>query len=332
MKTASSCALAVTFVALAVRCAMAEDDGIPYAPIHPTTWRGLSGAFVLNNGDAEVVIAPSAGRVASLAPAKEESLLRFDPEASGDFANFGGDWLWPVAQNRWPDLNEAHPGEDWPPPAVLEKSAWQATAWLSSDGSRHCLMQCTYGAPLNVAVSRRLNLPVHGTALTIDQRVERRDASDIPVLLWNISQVLAPDRCFFPSDAAVRALKFAEPAGRLSACSNAWVFNARNGTEHKLGSPSERAWIAAQRGDLALVERVMNEPRPEPFPDGGSRVEVYSNTGLGYCEIETLSPEVNLKKGERLQNRLVLEIVRLGTNDACTTASVIASRAQPREP
>jgi hypothetical protein len=63
---------------------------------------------------------------------------------------------------------------------------------------------------------------------------------------------------------------------------------------------------------------------------------MYSNTGLGYTEIETLSVEKALKPGETLSNRLYLSCYRLhGELDACELAErtriLIGEKEDPPE-
>lgn len=302
----------------------AEFEGAPIRPLAPEVWQNESESLVLQNADITVVVVGRSGRIASIAPANGDNLFRYDPDAAGDFANFGGDWLWPVAQARWPAFNE---GKDWPPPAILEQRPWSAHAWKNNDGSLGALLRIEYDAPLHIRVMRRLHLPAEGARLVIEQRIERTDDSDVPVTLWNISQVRNPSGILLPADAHPIRLGFEPYDEILAACPDALVFDVPSGTEHKIGSPSPAAWIAALAGTHLIVERVSNPPSTFAYPDGGCRVEVYSNSGLGYSELETLSPEVPLRKGESLQNRLVIELLRAPPEgDPCAVADRIVKQ------
>ena len=65
------------------------------------------------------------------------------------------------------------------------------------------------------------------------------------------------------------------------------------------------------------MEQAIPEREPTaPYPDGGCTAEVYSNFGLGYTEIETLSEERVLKPGEILANTLHITILKAETEDA----------------
>ena len=63
-----------------------------------------------------------------------------------------------------------------------------------------------------------------------------------------------------------------------------------------------------------IIESATQDDRPGEYPDGGCRVEMYANKGLGYTEIETLSTEQNLEVGERLSNTLRIECYTVSTN------------------
>jgi hypothetical protein len=114
---------------------------------------------------------------------------------------------------------------------------------------------------------------------------------------------------------------------RLVPCGNAAVYRVSEGAETKLGSDSPRGWIAAAKGSNLIFESVANTAAGD-YPDGGCVVEVYSNQGLGYSEIETLSPELELAPGTVLQNTLRIGISSMPLPlDACPLAAVVLTLA-----
>ena len=118
----------------------------------------------------------------------------------------------------------------------------------------------------------------------------------------------------------------------MQRCDETVEVNIGAGTEHKLGSDSTRAWIAGERDGVVLLERASTEATGD-YPDQGSRVTLYANTGLGYTEIETLSPEVLLKPGETLENTLTMEVFAVaGTNDACFLSDSLRMRLGEKRP
>jgi hypothetical protein len=299
------------------------NSDFPIAPIQSGTYQGWTNAFKLHSPALDVVIIPEAGRIVYLAPENEMNIFRLDEGLMGktpdqiqgaNWLNYGGDWFWPVSQARWTDIA----GKDWPPPPVLADQPWEGSAWKGCDGSQYCLIKRDYGEPLNIKVSRLIKLEADKAFVSIQQKIERTADSSIPVTLWNISQIAKPDQVVLPIETnsifsgGLKVLNFDKPTSKMqSTVGNAAVFDATAAGEYKLGSDSERGWIAARRGQALLVERAVNNKSSTPYPDGGCRVECYINSGLGYAEIETLSPEEPLKKGEVLENTLILQFLSL---------------------
>lgn len=299
-----------------------KDHDVPVAPVPPAACRGWTNAFCLKNKDLEVVVVPGIGRIVWIGWNAKENFLRSGEgltgvlpaaDGSGGWLNYGGDWLWPVAQSRWKDFQ----GSDWPPSRLLDGRPWSGTAWKCADGSLCCLITQDYGEPLHIKVSRLFRLDAEEPRLTIQQRVERVAESVIPVTLWNITQIGGAEAVVIPVDDAVgtggvRAIMFEAPGEDvLSRCGDAVAFDARAGGERKLCSGSKRAWIAARKGDAVIMERITESSGEGDYPDGGCSLEMYSNSGLGYSEIETLSVERNLAAGETLGNTLVIQCRRL---------------------
>jgi hypothetical protein len=299
-------------------------EDIPSDPIAPVSWHGWSNVIVLANRQVEVTILPAAGRIAGLRYGGLDNVLRFDtnlavwaathPATDDNWRNFGGDWLWPVCQAHW----TARFGRHWPPQTFIDGQPWQARAWSSDDGSQTCLLRMDVGAPLFVTITRRIRLDPEQALLTIRQRIERAADSDVPMALWNISQIAAARRVVFPvdTDAAFpdgfRILDFGPPpAAIIDRCpGDVIALDVLAGTEHKLGSGSPRGWVAAQREGVLIVEQAESRTPGGAYPDGGCRIEVYANSGLGYTEIETLSEERVLAAGESLENTLTVSLHR----------------------
>ena len=109
----------------------------------------------------------------------------------------------------------------------------------------------------------------------------------------------------------------------LTSCGHALVYDATEG-EHKLCSDSKRSWIAAQKGGVVIAERATSEITEGTRPDGECTVTMYSNAGLGYSEIGTLSVEKKLLPGESLQNMITVDLLEAGSQlSACELADLI---------
>ncbi len=300
--------------------AQADMENLPVEPILPITYQGWSNALELANADMRVVVIPETGRIAFLGPNKERNVLNSNKQylgvvskadEDGPWLNYGGDWLWPVSQERWTRFQ----ADNWPPSRLLDGRAWSGRAWLNADGSKSCLLQQSFAEPLNIKVTRLMKLPVDGSALVIEQRIEGVSTSSIPVTLWNISQVAKPDQLAFPISAdSVFSNKYvvmmgpAAPTNLLTQCDNVLFFDTEQGTENKFGADPDPVWIAALQDNLLIVEQVESGDTEGTFPDGGCSVELYFNKGLGYAEMETLSVEKILQAGESIANVLTIRL------------------------
>ena len=308
---------------------------VPVAPIAATSMEGWTNVFKLQNPALEIVVAPCAGRIVKISYKGNDNILRLDMRLKdrmpdgGDgelWVNYGGDWIWPVAQSRWTLIAKS----DWPPPPPLAEKPWTGTAWKGADGTPCCQMSREYGEPIHIKVSRLIKLDKEAARFSIRQRIERTGPSELPVVLWNISQIAGASRVVIPrgSDSmfekGIKVLLFAMPDDKsLTSCGHALVYDATRG-EHKLCSDSKRSWIAAQKDGVVIMERATSEIAEGARPDGGCTVEMYSNAGLGYSEIGTRSLEKKLLPGESLQNMITVDLLEAGSElPSCELADLI---------
>lgn len=327
--------------------AHAEPAGrVPVEPLAMVTLMGHSNVFLLQNRVVEAAVFPSLGRIGFFNFRGEPNAFRFDgglaewaasnPATPGaDWRNLGGDWIWPAAQGHW----SAHFGAHWPPPWIIDGPAWTARGWVNQDDAQSVLIELEIGEPLNIMVQRHITLPADAASLIIRQRIERTAPSEVPVTLWTISQITAPDRVGLAVETnsafihGYRVLDFEPPAPELLAQEDPGVLivDTRRAAEIKIGSDSPRGWIAAQRGDLLIFERAEGRANAVEFPDGGCRTELYANSGLGYAEIETLSEERVLAPGEAIENTLTISLHRIPADltDAEFAARVRAISGDP---
>ncbi|NCC50408.1 MAG: DUF4380 domain-containing protein [Spartobacteria bacterium] len=305
----------------------AHDQDVPVAPIHAGAFAGFTNTFQLSNARLHIVVAPDIGRILHMGPNAATNLLNANPHLAGKlppsddetpWLNYGGDWLWPVAQSRWPDFQQG----DWPPSRLLDGRPWAGRAWKCADGTQCCLITQDFGSPLHVTVSRLIKLPPDKDTFTIHQRMERTGTSGIPMTLWHITQVEGAERVVIPLDAnsafekGYRPMMFGPPAtNAVLETPEVVVYRTADGKESKLCSDSKMAWIAARRGAWVLLEQIRDPDTDGVFPDGGCTVEMYSNAGLGYSEIETLSLEKVLQVDESIENTLYVTLRKLDRED-----------------
>lgn len=307
-------------------------------PVSSQPRLGWETTYQLSNEVLEVVVAPRAGRMVHFSARGGENLFTRNAaiagetpeEAGADWLNHGGDWFWPVHQSRWEGIG----GTEWPPPQVMEGSDWHAEAWREEDGGMNVVLRRALGAPVFIAVERHFYLPPGDVPeVRVRQSVRRVNASEVPVCLWQISQMDAPDEVMLgvvegsPFPGGIRHIGFDPvPDALTTRCDNGVAYRFAEGTEHKVGSDAR--WIAARRGDEALLQWTEGGRGGGDLPDGGCGVVSYANAGLGYAEIETQSAEVDLAPGEVLENEVVYRWSRVTEEmDSCGWVGALAAMA-----
>lgn len=270
-------------------------------PFPPTSYLGYPEAYVMHNERVHAVVVPAISRLAFLAESPDApNFLRLDPDlaAAGatppdastapDFFNIGGDWAWPVLQSRWPSFSPA--ASDWPPPPALADAPSTAEAWTTSDGSQHVLLTRHYPAPVHATLAREFILDADEAPILQCRQTLERDpdapADALPLSIWHLSQVANPEGIIFE----VSSPEF-EPdvlSGTLDpdACSVEiddghclFAYAPPPGSETKFSLPGRDVAAKCPGHDLFI-----NASEP-------ARVEVYSNPGLGYAELESATPE-----------------------------------------
>jgi len=293
------------------------DAGAPVSIIETSPYRGFTNAIVLQNDYLRAVILPSIGRLMEIRLLDSENPLRsaaiLDKGRSSDtntWPNDGGNWVWPAGQSGWPDaFGRGHP----PPVFDSPASEWTASAWKRADGAQFCRLQVSVGEPMHVRVTREFLLSKKSARLEISQRIDRVLESKLPVTIRTVTQLTRADEVVLPLDAGtdlIAADKKPVPPGCVVTCSNAAVINTRDVVETKAGSASPRNWIAGRKGNLVLILTVRPDNAAGAYPDKGCRVEMFTNKGLGYTELETRSEERALAPGETAANTITLAIYR----------------------
>ncbi|MBQ9345460.1 MAG: hypothetical protein IJT88_09635, partial [Kiritimatiellae bacterium] len=287
-------------------------DGGPSArqttPLSPTPFMGYPEAYVLSNAHLHAVVVPAISRLAFLAPSADApNLLRLDPalaeagatppdpSTAPDFFNIGGDWVWPVPQSDWPSLpvDGAPYGRDWPPPPPLADAPSAAKAWVDEDGTRHVVLTRHYPPPVTAFLCRHFILAPDSTHLRCEQDlVSKRspavDESPLPLVLWHISQAVAPTQITFPvpeggvgptvmaGSLDPDAYSVEEPVDSHPAIA---TYTPPPSSEVKFSTPATTLFATTPGGILTV------------HASPPAHTEIYSNTGLGYAELETVTPE-----------------------------------------
>jgi hypothetical protein len=259
----------------------------------------------------------------------DPALLGKPPLKESTWTHYGGDWLWPVAQSRWPAFNKT----DWPPPAVLRDAAWEGRAWREPDGRQSCLLTRRYGAPVNALVMRQFTLDPGKPLVTVQQRMVATADATLPLTLWSVTQIDCPQQVFFPVRAnsafkkGYKIMMGDAPPGPMTDCDEVVACDLIKDDLSKIGMDAPVPWIAARKHDVVTVVRA-SHPFSGTYPDGGCSLQLVAMGRGKYAEIETLSPEFHLRAGESLGNTLTIELL---TCHPGISPCRLADRLRPEE-
>ncbi len=313
-----SLALAASLSGAAPSRLAPSPDGEPSArqttPLSPTTFLGYPEAYVLHNDHIHAVIVPAISRLAFLASSPDSpNLLRLDPaladagalppdpSTAPDFFNIGGDWVWPVAQSNWPAFSPN--ASDWPPPPALADAPSTAEAWTDVLDTTHVLLTRHYPAPVHATLTRDFYL-IEDTRVLYCKQTLTRDpdapADALPLSLWHISQVAKPN-----------CIRFLVPSSDFTpyVMSGSLDPDAYSVVDHPFldNHPAIASYTPPLSSEVKFSTPSLSFNADTPNGSFGvqasdpAHTELYSNTGLGYAELETVSPE----SSDTLSNLLI---------------------------
>lgn len=305
--------------------------------VTPVSYRGWKGSLRLSNGIVEAVVVPQIGRIMSFRfvgdPGSDpifnnKDLLGKTGEEAGkeNWANFGGDKLWPSPQYAWAKFI----GGPWPPDPAFDGAPQRAEVvrngiTLISGRSDAFGLQATRTITMRPGSARlyvaqtlhRFAVPA-GKGATVAE----------PLGIWSITQVRSASAVFLPVNPASRfPSKFvtydgqSKPILKPTPLPHGWqpgpgvLIGRRDPKDsHKVGVDAPQGWLAAlYNGDLLFSERYVNHPGGA-YPDAGCRAEVYSNAGdTAYLEMELLGPVQEIPVGKTVRYDLTWELRRLKT-------------------
>jgi len=291
------------------------------------TYHGWDNSVRISNGDATIIVVPAIGRIMHYSLKDGDNILwenssffgktlsegqPYTVNGSMEWANFGGDKVWPTEQSEFPTIN----GHGWPP-----------DHWF--DGGRHDYELLENGVRITSQVSdycgarsiREITLAETGSEVTINQTIEKIKAAQkrsvelIDFTIWNVTQIRNPQVAIFnlnPAsslDGGFRAWS-ASAAANFTREGGVGYFTVDYNNSQKLGADSDK-WLGAIVEDYAFGEFFDFQPG-ERYPDGGLSAEVY--TSPQYTEIELLSPFKALRLNETLQFNIKWRLAQLESN------------------
>ena len=301
--------------------------------VTPISWHGWPRAVKLSNGVVEAVVVPQIGRVMAFefAGHPETNPLYENPEWTpsknpipkpGEWANYGGDKVWPAPQSDWPRFI----GRDWPPDRAFD--GLPETVHFLPNGLR--LISPT-STEFGLRIERTVTLRPGQPRLYLTQTLVRTlpgAAPDRSLAVWAITQVSGDGVFVLPLPASPAAPKAPFPTGYQSLSSPPvappfWRVTTVQGrrvllgrrdpvNSHKVATKARDGWLV-HISDTGVVFTEHSVVAPGGvYPDADSPGEVYSNAGASnYLEMETLGPLARVHPGHSLTTQIVWHLFRL---------------------
>lgn len=303
-----------------------------------TSWHGWRQAVKLSNGVVEAVIVPQIGRVMAFefTGHPETNPLYENPEwmadkkrvpKPGEWANYGGDKVWPAPQSDWP----RYLGHDWPPDPAFD--GLPETVHLLPNGLR---LSSPASNEFGLHIERTLTLHSGEPCLYLTQTLVRTapgPAPDRPLAVWTIAQTRG-DALYLlplPVDGTFKSLvqpPAEPPFSQVTTIEGRRVLLVRRdpGDSHKIGTAGREGWLVrVSPGGTVFTERTV--PAGGAYPDGNCPSELYTAGGKdGYVEMETLGPLVPVRPDHPLALQIIWQLTRLpptARNDSEAAAAAL---------
>jgi len=281
-------------------------------------YHGWKNCYRLASAKLEVMVVPAIGRIMQIRRVGDEAGVLWENRAldgqmprpdSGVWANFGGDKCWPAPQSDWPRVL----GHDWPPPASFDASPLEVTVT-----DRGLVLKGPVDAAWGVRAVRYLELDPAAAVLRVRTEFRKATGKPVRVGIWTIAQfndpacvaIELPENSRFAG--GYTHLSKPDPEG-LAVDGRVLTFVRHASKFVKIGSDAASVvWVGA--GSVVRMESgfIAGE-----YPDGGCRVEVYTNPGeQKYVELETMGPLVNLEAGQIIEHTTTYRVSARTVADA----------------
>jgi hypothetical protein len=332
MKNSRNIILILCFGVFTTMCSKESKDKNPTGPSVPDAtgevtvskieYNGWNDSYDIENGMVKVVVVPAIGRIMHYSFANDDNILWHDPSYYGktlpygkalpnnEWANFGGDKVWPTEQSQFPAIN----GHGWPPDHWFDGGAHQAEeipngVKITSQVSKYC----------GAFVTREITLDPNSSELLIKQTIKKVRAAEkssvepIDFTIWNVTQIRSPQMALLnlnPASSLPNRIHTwsQEAASNLSISGDVAAF-LPGPSSQKVGADSDH-WLGAIVGDVVIGE--FFRLQSGTYPDGGLSAEVY--TEPRYTELELLSPFAALNIGEETRFDISLRLHKLSSS------------------
>ncbi len=289
-------------------------------------YAGWADAIEMTNSQVRVIVAPSVGRIIHYGYIDQDNLLWVNPHYMGKtlksdeperengrmiWMNFGGDKVWPTAQNQFLLYN----GRSWPPDVIFDGG--KNTVELLSNGVR--LTTATSPA-VGARLIREITLINESPRLLIKQRMQKiqiacnKEYEPVPLTIWNLAQIRTPQEMLFNTISTSQFPNgfyiypfYPDIQSNLMIKSDIGILHPDSLRLQKISSVSDN-WVSAIIGQTVFTELFARDSTAV-YPDGNLNCKVYSDSN--YSQLEVSSPLTNLLPGEMFEFTIAWDLYTL---------------------
>jgi hypothetical protein len=251
--------------------------------------------FIIKHGKLRMQLAPNiGGRISSLKYGTHELLL-LDNQTTG---SLWGSVLWSSPQNEW----------GWPPLEVLDTQPYQVSV---EDNE----LVFTSGTDRKTGYQfvKTFTVVANAEALRIGYRIYNRSSEVKMVAPWELSRVSPEGVTLFPKGSTSFDSSIFYPIATEVIDGIVWFHydpKKLQDDHHKLMTDGLEGWLAhSQRGHL-LVKQFNDVPVGQ-IAAGEGEIEIFTNPGKGYLEIQQQGVAKSLQPGEYLQWEVIWHVKKL---------------------
>lgn len=242
----------------------------------------ISGSvYTLSFGDTRFVVdAAKAGRIVSFSLAGKNILTA--PKNGED--NNWGSTFWTSPQSDW----------NWPPPAAIDPGPHSARVVGNT-----LVVESAVAPNLGLKVSKTVSVDAAKGMVAIDYGIANQGSAARKVAPWEISRVATGGLTFFPLGEGKPWKGMQELLPLHVQDGVAWFAAPQGpaGNDQKVFADGREGWIAHVAGDLLLV-KAFADTTPAQAAPGESEIELYTDPGRTYVEVENQGAYVNLDPGK----------------------------------
>ena len=301
-------------------------------------WNGHT-AYRLSDGKTEVVIVPDlTSRVMTYQFVGGKNVLWNGPTTfkPDEWANYGGEKVWPALQGDWGMFSPA-----WPPHPTYDGLPHKAETLPGGRLRTTGPIMTGFG----VRAVREFGFDPATGEFVISTTFTKVEGEPRKIAIWNVTQIPQPDKIYlltnpnsvYKDNSAWFGPMMPKEAQKVEATPEgllAYTPTAAGG--YKFGTDALLPAVAGVKGDLAFI--LHTDKKEGQYPEGaegaGFPVTIWNaggdNPAARYNEMEVMSPLTPMKKGDALIHILRWKLVRLPNPDPASTESraVIAAALQ----